>query len=386
MGDPVMRRKTALAFLFSFAGLLGCASMGPTDRQTLVLEKAWVRSTPVKEYLGSRRQHRFAPIVYSDLVIAANSLDGIVAYDQKTVSVRWRLRLKDGVEGGAIIDGDNLLFGASDGFFYSVKAASGQINWTYPIKAEGLGEPFVIGGVVYFVAGNNVLLALQIDSGKLNWLYTRRDSSNLSIRGGSRPNVIGDVVYAGFSDGYLVALSRLSGSVIWEVSLNRNKRFRDVDAHPVIADNRIYITSYDGSLYCLNQSDGKPIWSIDDGGESAVVLQDKRLYYSASNGKTMAVDRDSGKILWTYVNPTGIAVQPVLYKKLVLAGEMNGPLRILDERSGEEIGQFDTGWGITARPVVNESTSQIYLMTAGANLYALRLNWERRSRNWPWEN
>ena len=378
-----MNRKWFILLMLLMAG---CSTLGTRASNRFFVEKRWVRNTFEKEYLGGVRQHRFSPLVTDDLIIDANAVDGMVAYERTSAHFRWRLPIKNGAEASAVLSGEDLLFGASDGFFYAVNIKTGLVRWSYPIRAEGLGMPFVAEGVVYFLAGNNILHAIEISSGKSLWVYTRRDSSNLSIRGGSQPNVVGDTVYAGFSDGYLVALKKQTGTLIWEESLNRNKRFRDVDAFPVILDDKIYISSYDGALYCLNKTDGKIIWTVEDGGESAVTIQGSRLYYSTSSGKTLALDKDSGKVIWSFSNPIGIGVQPVIYRNMILVGEMQGSLLFLDERDGQLLTAFSPGWGVTSKPVVDAEKNEVYFTSAGANLYSLRLAWRRWAQLWPWES
>ncbi len=371
--------------ILAFATLtIGCSSFGGVGANRFFVEKRWVRNTLVKEHQGSERQHRFSPVITSDLVIQGNAIDGVVAYDRKTANPRWRIPIRDGSESGAVIDGDTLLFGGSDGFFYAVKLLTGEIRWTYPIRSESLGQPYASDGVVYFVAGNNVLHAIDIQSGKLVWVYTRRDASNLSIRGGSQPNVAGEYVYAGFSDGFLVAIKKSSGALVWEVSLNRNKRFRDVDAHPIIDGDRIFVPSYDGALYALNKSDGRVLWSVEEGGESAVTLLGNRLYVSTSSGKVLALDKDSGKVLWSFQTSTGIAVRPAIYREMVIAGEMRGALVFLDSRTGQKISEFHPGWGVSSEAVVDADKNEVYFMSSGANLYSLRLAWRRWAKTWPW--
>jgi outer membrane protein assembly factor BamB len=367
------------------AGSIGCQTRTIGPEQRFNIEKRWVRYTPQKEHHGSYRQHRFEPIVLDQMIIQANAIDGLVAYNRQSASPVWRLTIKDGVEGGAVVNNDRLFFGASDGFFYSVKWKSGEVAWAYPIRSEALGTPLVANGVVYFLAGNNVFHALDANTGKLLWVYTRRDASNLSIRSASQPSISGDLVLVGFSDGSLVALKKLTGILAWETLLNRNKRFRDVDSRPVIDGERIYISSYDGALYCLKLTDGQVVWSVEFGGLDAPVISGKDLFYSTSDGRTLAIDKNSGKILWTYVNPNGLAVQPSIYRDLLLIGEVNGDLRFLDQRTGRLVGLFSPGWGVTAKPFVDQDKNEVYIMSAGANLFSLRLAWRRQAAVWPWE-
>lgn len=359
--------------------------MMQTAPNKLVIEKRWVRDTPNMDYLGSRRIHRFQPLLLDKTVIVGNSINGIVCYDRDTAHENWRIDIKDGVEGGAYLGDGVLYFGAGDGQLYAVQPENGNVLWTYPLKAEGLGRPLAQNGVLYVLGGNNVAHALNAKTGKLLWLYNRREASNISVRGASQPVVIGDLVYIGFSDGYLVALNKTSGAVIWESNLNHNKRFRDVDATPVVDGNILYVSSYDGGLYAVMKDDGKILWSMDDGGYEQVALQGNTLFFSSTSGKTYALDKGSGKILWSRENPKGIATGPVLYKGTVVIGELSGALRFYDERTGEPIAYFETGRGVTARAAADPSKNELYILSHDANLYALSVSWKRFAKDWPWE-
>ncbi|CAM5999396.1 unnamed protein product [Sphagnum balticum] len=365
--------------------MLAACSLVKTAPNRLVIEKRWVRNTPAETYLGNRRIHRFVPLVLEKTVIVGNSIDGVVAYDRNTASEKWRLAIKDGVEGGAFYNEDVLYFGASDGQLYAVQADSGSVLWTYPLKAEGLAKPFVKSGILYVLGGNNVAHAIDAKTGKLLWIYNRREASNISVRGGSQPALLGDLLLIGFSDGTLVGLNKSSGAVVWEANLNHNKRFRDVDATPIIDETTAYVSSYDGGLYAINGMDGKILWSIDDGGFEEVALQGNTLFYSSTAGKTYAIDKKSGKVLWVKENPGGIATGPVLFKGTVLVGELDGALRFYDMRTGEALNSFEPGRGVTSQASVDAKTGQVYFVSHDANIFALEVDWKRFAKDWPWE-
>jgi len=373
-----------IVFVLAVGFVAGCSSLTSAPNR-LVVEKRWVRSTLEREYLEGRRVHRFAPLITERIVISANSIDGIVAYDRDTAHTQWRLNIKDGVEGGAQIADGILYFGAGDGQLYAVQPESGKVLWTYPLKAEGLARPLIKSGVLYVLGGNNVAHALNAKTGKLIWLYNRREASNISVRGGSQPAMAGELLLVGFSDGALVALNKTSGAVVWDANLNRAKRFRDVDATPIVDGNSVYISSYDGALYALAVADGRVLWTVDDGGYDEVVIAGNSIYYSSSTGKTMALDKGSGKTLWSKENPQGIATGPTLLKGVVIVGEMSGALRFLDSRTGDELTTFEPGRGVTSRATIDAKKSEIYFMSHDANLFALRMNWKRFAKDWPWE-
>lgn len=376
-------KGSILLSLLAF-GFVGCSSL-TTAPNKLVVEKRWVRDTPAQEYFGGRRIHRFQPLLLDKLVIVGNSIDGIVAYDRDTAHEKWRIHIKDGVEGGAYVSEDVLYFGAGDGQLYAVQPETGNILWTYPLKAEGLGRPLVKNGTLYVLGGNNVAHCLNAKTGKLNWVYNRREASNISVRGASQPALIGDQIVIGFSDGALLSLNRTSGAVIWEANLNHNKRFKDVDATPIVDGENIYVSSYDGGLYAVTKSDGKILWSIEDGGFEEVAIQGNTLFYSSNKGKLYALDKGSGKVIWSKNIPEVTSTGPVLYKGTLMIGEYAGGLRFYDARTGDFLTEFHPGRGVTSRAAVDVKKNEVYFISHDANLFALRANWKRFSKDWPWE-
>ncbi len=349
-------------------------SHGSKSPKELVFERRWARSTLDHDFLESRRLHRMAPILTDQYVIQGNSIDGIMAFNRRTGNRLWKFQVRGGVEGGAQLVDGVLYFGANDGFFYAIEAQTGHQRWTFPIHFEGLGEPLVDSGIVYFIAGNNVAYALEAESGKQLWLYNRRDASSLSIRGGSRPAVDAKSVYIGFSDGYLVALERKRGQVQWEAKINSNKRFRDVDSGPVLEKDFMYVTSYDGGLYCINTQTGKILWENHDGGFSSPLIYKDYLIYTTSGGKVMAVKKANGEPVWTRVLNGQIATKPALLNDLIIFGEYDGALRGLRVSDGEPIMAFYPGRGVTSPPTVDGTKSEVYFISADANLFALRVS------------
>lgn len=384
----ILRQNLSLLFLFASLNFIsGCAGL-KADRgeKKFVIEKSWARNTLQKEYLGARVNHVMEPVLFSNLVIQGNEIDGITAYDRITGQKKWNRKIIGGVTSAAKVEAGLIYFGAGDGFFYALDATSGFTKWSFPIKSEGIGAPVIESGVVYLLAGNNAAYALKAASGEQLWFYSRMDSASITVRGASEPSVSENRVYAGFSDGYLVALDKTKGTLIWEKELGSSVRFRDVDSKPVIEAQRIYVSSYDGQLYCLNLANGQTIWTNDEGGFTPVTISGNSLYYSTSTQKVISLDKHSGKLLWSKPLSKTVASQPLVYRGLVLFGEWSGQLRVLEERTGEDVTQFNTGRGVTSVPALEAKSGYIYVMTADANLFALKLLLKNQRAGWTWEN
>lgn len=347
------------------------------SKRTFEVKTAWVRQTTQKDNLGFRKINRMTPLLVGDLVIQGNGMDGISAYGREDGRLKWNLPIKNGVEPSATMIRDRLFVGASDGNFYSIEASTGRVQWTFPTKSENLSEPLLDEGIVYFLAGNNVLYALDAATGRQLWLYSRQDTSVFSIRGGSKPAIRNGNLYIGFSDGSLVAFNAKTGTVNWELQLNRNKRFRDIDASPILDGEQIYIAGYDDKLYAVSAAKGEVLWRVDQGGYSSVTIAGDRIYYPTTNGEVLALNKSNGQTVWSYKVKDGIATQVKLFKGILTFGESQGRLQFLDAGTGRVLGDMEPGRGILSAPQVDESANRVYFISGEANLYAIDAQWVR---------
>lgn len=375
-------RKLGLIFLLT---LCGCTSVKKwkdslfeqnLERREFQTRKMWVRQTTVADNLKYRKINRFQPIAYGNLIVQANAIDGVVAFDRNSGREVWRVEVPNGVEAPAATVNDRMFFGGMDGQFYSVSMKDGSILWTFPTRIETLSEPLIQDGDVFFLTGNNSLYSLDASTGKQNWLYTKQDASSLSIRGGSKPAYANGTIYVGFSDGSVVALLSKGGAVKWEVQLSQNKRFRDIDSDPVIDKEFLYLSGFDDSFYCLRTSSGELVWKYPKGGFGTPLVTSKMIYYSATTNELIALNKETGQVAWTYKIKDGITSPPVYYKGVVAFGESMGPLHFVDGNSGKQVASFNSGRGLVGKPLVDEKANQLFFISGEANLWALEIGWK----------
>ncbi len=349
-----------------------------SDKRTFQVRNVWTRTTLEKTNEKYRKISRMTPLIAGSLIIQGNGLDGIAAYDKVSGAIKWRVNVPNGVEGGAAIINDRIFFGGSDGNFYSVSLRDGKILWTYAAKAENLSEPVIdsVNGVVFFLSGNNVVYALEAESGRQVWTYSRQDTNNFSVRGGTKPALKKDLLYVGFSEGSLIAFNAKSGSPVWEIQLNKNKRFRDIDATPVLDGDYVYVSGYDDKLYCIQALRGEIVWKIDGGGYYGITLSGDHIYYPTSTGEVLALKKSDGSKVWEYKLSDGIPTGLRTYKGLLVFGESQGKLVFLDQGTGKKIGEYEPGRGILSTPAVDEKNERLYFVSGEANIYSLEAHWD----------
>lgn len=371
-----------LFFALALLSLTGCSHITFKMPQSFQVNKVWVRSSLSQDNLEFRKINRNSPILIDDLLIQANSIDGIVAYDKNSGRQIWKMPIENGVEPSFARIRDRVFVAASDGKVYSIEGRTGNVVWSFDTKAENLGTPFLNEGTVYFISGASVLYALDAATGRQLWVYSHQDASSFSIRGMSQPVVYKGMLYAGFADGTLLAFESKTGAIKWQVGLNKNKRFRDIDAQPVVDQDQLYVPGFDDKLYVLSPSTGAVLWKLDYGGYSGVTMSDKMIFYPTSQGELLALNKADGQRIWSYKLASGIPTQVQLYKGLVVFGESQGSVRFLDMNTGKEVGSFSPGRGVLAAPLVDEQSSRVYFISGESNVWALEAAWKRKS-DWP---
>lgn len=374
---------SSICLSFMSIMVLGCSSLELSkDRpQELMISKKMVKETTENPILRYRKINRAKPLIWGDLLIVANSHDGVSAFNLDNGSQKWHYFVQNGVEKEPVIFKDSLYFGGNDGFFYSIKAASGIENWKNHVKTEVVSTPAFDSteGRIYFLTTSNSLFALDAESGKQVWTYTRQDPSSYSIRGGTSPLIQGNLVYVGFSEGSFVAFNKSNGTISWEIQLNKNKRFKDIDSTAVIDGGKIYVSGYDDKLYCLSSNNGDVLWKFEAGGYSHVTIKGDMLYYPSTNGKVFALDKNTSKKIWEYELANGIPTEVSLYKDMLVFGESQGRLLFLNADTGAMINGFEPGRGILSSIQVNEKKSEVYFISGEANLYALEVKWKSKN-------
>lgn len=374
--------RNFIVLLLTGVCVSGCTTLDQiaarnAEHREFKVRKVWVRSDLETPNEGYRKINRMTPLIVGKTILAGDAMEGLVARDRETGRELWRLKTVNGIEGGAAVIRDRVFFGASDGLFYSVDLRTGRVLWTVPTKAETLSEPLIDGstGMIYVLTANNTVFALEADSGKIAWVYSRQDANNFSIRGGTKPALRNGVLYVGFSDGFLAALNVKNGQILWDLQLNRNKRFKDVDTSPVIEGDRLYIAGYDDRLYCLSAAKGDILWRHDAGGYAGLTILGNKIFYPTSSGELRALDKESGKLLWTVPVSDGIATAVVPYKGLLTYGESRGFLKFIDANSGRLVAEFEPGRGVFSTPSVDERNSRVYFISNEANVYAIEAGW-----------
>ncbi len=380
-----MNTQKFLTFLFALMLLSGCASTmakrkNSSKKAHLVLTPFWAQDTLARPNIGFRKVNRMSPILYKDQIIVGNSLDGLVSYDIQTKNEVWRIDIPFGVEASGTLIRDRLFVGSNNGKMYSIDLTKGEVLWNFDTKSELVAEPLLHEGVLYFLSGSQSVFALDAVSGKQLWTYNRQDTSNLmTIRGGSKPAISNGFIFIGFSDGSVVSLNARTGTPQWEITLNRNTRFKDIDASPVIDGDLLYVNSYDDRMYCLSKDRGEILWKSPIGGFSTPLIFGDKIATTSSVGDLAVLSKKDGTLIWKTKSQDGVFVDPVMLKGLLVTGESQGSLKFFDSLNGELKGSFEPGRGVFSKPSISNDKAHVYFISGEGNVYGVKAQFNTKS-------
>ena len=371
------------------AGLLfGCATpnLYPHLRaDRTVLRREWTLLTQPNA-IGTPNSVEYSNIIEKDGVLVFGSQSvGVVALYPNLGQVRWVLPISGGVISRLTLEGDRVYFVGADGFLYATDVETGTVDWRSELRAPIASRPVVYGGKVLVTTAGNRVQAFELDSGKWLWHYRRQTGGESSILGAAAPTVVGSDVLAGLSDGYLVALDLENGKLKWERRLSKATKFTDIDADPVLDNGRIYVSSYDGSLSAFKVGGNYPLqWRFDAGASRAVHIEGDKLYLSSSDGSVYCLQKEGGRQLWKFTLDGGVPTEVVLSEGRVIVGSSQQYLYVLDQKTGKPLYRMDAGVhsGFHSTPYFSDSRKQIYFLSSVGNLYAFHIlpNKDKRFR------
>ncbi|WP_224333806.1 PQQ-binding-like beta-propeller repeat protein [Haloprofundus halobius] len=256
------------------------------------------------------------PIVGENAVyVAIQSLDRydrgypgyLVALDDETGEIRWRVEFPSLAGGDPALAGDTILVGDEAGTLYAI-STTGERRWTQELDAA-VRTPTVIGEHVYVLDASATVYGFTLD-GEQCWKHSHsRFWNDLLGRGSSfavdsAPTVDDSRVYVTVQEnpsddrtGHVTAFNH-GGNEEWNYSFPTGY---DSPSTPAVVDDIVLVTGGD-RIVALDATTGERRWRFVVGHEytGAPATDGKRVYVGAKN--LYALDITDGSEQWRIVN------------------------------------------------------------------------------------
>jgi len=245
-----------------------------------------------------------------------------------------------------------------------------------------LSAPVVTQDRAFLLDADTTAYGVDLDGGSVIWereLIPDYEEDEASLGGGVA--FANGLVFVSTAFGDLFALNSADGETVWQQNLGAPIR-----AAPMVADGRVFATTFDNRLTAVSAQDGGILWTHEGITESAGLLgtsvpavSGDLVITSYSSGEVFALRVENGRVAWSdslifqgrmgaRTNLSDVDASPVIDRGMVIAAGQSGRLVAIDLRSGlriweQEIPSVQTPW---------VAGDYIYVVTVDAELVCLR--------------
>ena len=280
--------------------------------------------------------------------------------------VAWQYKAGGATNSAALVHEDRVFLGSNDGSVTCLDKGSGEQVWSSRIAVTEAGAfklfstPRIVDGRLYIGAANKHLYCLDTDTGDLIWDHRAEEW----IR--SAPECIGPKVFFATMDGTVQCLNQDGAKVepVWTTRVGTHQVLADV----VAAEGKLYVTSADLFLWCLDAETGDILWrhslleSVEKDGEriaadevaavagghfqSKPTAADGKVFYGTPARFVYGVDYRTGKELWRFEMGAAVSGSPTYSNGRVFVGQQGGEdyFYCLDATDGHMIWKQSLSW------------------------------------------
>ncbi|MBM4047502.1 MAG: hypothetical protein FJ279_20540 [Planctomycetes bacterium] len=155
-------------------------------------------------------------------------------------------------------------------------------------------------------------------------------------------------VYVTSADGVLFCLDAITGDKRWHFEAPHGPRFSGISRYPCVSDGRVYVGSSGGQVHCLSAARGKNLWSIHMGPPSDCspipCVSEGRVYVTIEDLRLYCLDAAKGKPLWSVEvgrGGRGSGNFPCVVENRVYIVSGSGTLCCLDAVSGSTLWELE---------------------------------------------
>ena len=332
------------------------------------------------------------PVIVDQTMFALDARSNLSAIKLGSTNPVWKKTLvpsgeetEGSVGGGLAFDQGTLYATTAYGYVFALNPENGGVYWWKRIGIPVRGAPVVSGGRIFLLSIDNKLHVLNHADGSILWQHQGIEEK-AGLLGTASVAVSKNMVIVPYSSGELYAMRVENGRVVWSDSLIYQGRLgadaplSDIDASPVIADNRVYAGSNSGRLVAIDLRTGSPLWEKEIATSTTSWVAGNYLFVVTTGNDLICLQRINGKIHWITSLPKFLDPKdrktPIVWTRPVLAGDRliiannHGEVRAISPYSGEILGSISVNGGVRVSPIIARGT--VYLLTAEAEAIALQ--------------
>ncbi len=188
------------------------------------------------------------------------------------------------------------------------------------------------------------------------------------------PAVSDGIVFIPSWDGNLYALDEYSGQLKWSFSTSGS-----IYASPAVSNGIVYVASRDGQVYAINELTGTQIWRTNNifntpGNPitSSPLVANGKVFFGTwclgglcnPAGHFEALDAATGNVLWINSTTAAVVSSPAIDNGIVFFGEDDGSVLAVNGTNGHGVWATTVSGGALVRSAPAIGYGRVYLGTA----------------------
>jgi len=237
-------------------------------------------------------------------------------------------------------------------FVFGINVENGKQLWCYEISGNIFSSPCVIDNTSIVVGSTKSgVYAIDVYRGNVRWVF----ETEAEIW--SSPSYNGKEIFIGCDDGFIYCLDT-DGKLLWKTNLNGKVR----SSSPCLSSNdenqnsSIFIGTYSGGMFCLNQSTGMIKWrkSISKPVMASPATIKDKVFFAASDNKIYCFQIDDGSKIWSFETAERIWSSPCLteHGSTIFFGSLDSHVYGINIESGSQSWKFPTMSMIDSSPAI----------------------------------
>ncbi len=110
---------------------------------------------------------------------------------------------------------------------------------------------------------------------------------------------------------------------------------------------------------------------MDFGVSKRLEVDKDRVYFPSTDGTIYCVQKSNGKVLWQFEMDGGTPTQVAITDQLVVIGSSFQYLYALDKKTGKALYRYNVGngSGFHGAPAFDPASQQVYILSGAGNLF-----------------
>ncbi len=327
--------------------------------------------------IGESGRFTYQPTVDEKLLYVTNAAGEVIQLSSESGKALWKTALNEPVSSSIGLGGGLVLAGTSKGHLYALNL-NGKKLWSAILSSEVQGQPRYFDGTVIIRTTDQHIYGIDAADGRRKWAYERAVPS-LSLKTQAGIVVDGGAVYAGFPGGKLVAIRADNGKLLWEATVAQPKgvteieRIADITSLPYVDGPVVYVVAYQGKIAAVDRQRGQVLWSRDISSYVGLTGENDKIYLTHTLGSVYSLDNSNGKTHWRQGNLgyRNLTV-PLPVGTVIAVGDLEGYIHLLSQDDGSFVGRTQLG-SQAIMSIVSGQTNQFFAQSRDGNLYAVNI-------------